>query len=47
MSNITEIEKTNLFEKVITGSHESPISQVIQALKNSDWIKQGLHYLEK
>ena len=43
MSNITEIEKTNLFEKVITGSHESPISQVIQALKtviglNKDYI---------
>ncbi len=46
MKKIEEIEMSNLLEKVIIGSNDSPISQVIHALENSDWVKQGLDYLE-
>nr|WP_286313360.1 AAA family ATPase [Mammaliicoccus lentus] len=46
MTNIIEIEITNLLEKVIIGSNDSPMGQVIRALKNSDWVKQGLDYLD-
>lgn len=46
ITNIIEIERTNLLEKVIIGSNDSPMGQVIRALKNSDWIKQGLDYLD-
>lgn len=45
-SFIDEMEKTNLFEKVIIGSNENPITQFISGLKNSDWVKQGLNYLD-
>ncbi|HDK9112801.1 TPA: AAA family ATPase [Staphylococcus aureus] len=43
---ILEIEKTNLIEKVIVGGNDSLIGQFIQSLKNSDWVKQGLDYLD-
>lgn len=38
-------ETSDLLVKVITGSTESPLGQLIDALKNSDWIQQGLGYM--
>ena len=40
-------ERSDLLEKVITGSTDSPIGLLINVLKNSDWIQQGLHYMNK
>lgn len=38
-------ESSDLLEKVITGSNDSPMSALIDVLKNSDWIQQGIHYM--
>lgn len=39
------IETDALFEKVIVGSSESAVADVIEKLQNSDWVKQGLKFL--
>ena len=41
------IEKNNIFQEVIKGSDETTVSELINKLNNSDWVKQGLNYLEK
>lgn len=33
--------------EVIVGSEDSPVSKLINTLKNSDWVSEGLKYLEK
>lgn len=39
-------EVSDLLDKVITGSADSPISQLINVLNNSDWVRQGLVYMD-
>lgn len=39
------IETETLFSKQIVGNENSTVSQLIQELGNSDWIKEGLQYL--
>lgn len=39
-------EISDLLTKVITGSTDSPISQLIDVLSNSDWVRQGLNYMD-
>ncbi len=39
------IETDTLFEKVIVGSTESTVADLIEKLQNSDWVKQGLAFL--
>lgn len=41
------IETETLFSKQIVGNENSTISQLIKELGNSDWVKEGLHYLPK
>ncbi|HHQ4940747.1 TPA: AAA family ATPase, partial [Aeromonas veronii] len=33
--------------EIIVGSEDSPVSKLISTLKNSDWVSEGLKYLEK
>lgn len=39
------IETENLFDKQIVGNKNSTVSQLIEDLGNSDWVKEGLQYL--
>lgn len=45
--SIKMLETSELLSKVITGSGESPIGIVIDILKNSDWIQQGIEYMQQ
>ncbi|MDH6363071.1 wobble nucleotide-excising tRNase [Enterococcus sp. PF1-24] len=38
-------EISDLLTKVITGSTDSPIGQLIDLLNSSDWVRQGLGYM--
>lgn len=38
-------EISDLLQKVITGSTDSPVGILIDVLKNSDWVQQGLGYM--
>ena len=42
-----EIETNLLFSKIIIGNQANTFSDVINALKNSDWVRKGLEYLPK
>ena len=39
------IEENDLFNQIIIGSTDSPVSSLITELKNSDWVRQGLEYI--
>lgn len=39
------IEESDLFDKIIVGSTDSPVSSLISELKNSDWVRDGLEYI--
>ncbi|KKO48356.1 hypothetical protein VT06_11690 [Arsukibacterium sp. MJ3] len=41
-----EIEFDPIFEQVIVGNTNSSVSALIEKMKNSDWVKKGLVYLE-
>ena len=41
-----DIEKNPLFQEAIIGSQNSSISGLIDKLRNSDWVRQGLDYLD-
>lgn len=40
-----DIEKSPLLEKIIVGSTQSTVSGLIDKLKNSDWVNEGLQYI--
>ena len=40
-------EKNSIFTEAIVGSKSSVVSQLIERLNNSDWVKQGIEYLPK
>ena len=42
---IYKIEQNDLFKELIIGCQDSPFSELIERLKNSDWVKKGLDYL--
>ena len=39
------IEESDLFQQIIVGSKDSPVSALIAELKNSDWVRDGLEYI--
>lgn len=41
------LEENSIFFKEIVGSSNSSVSEAIKNFNNSDWVKQGLQYLEK
>ena len=41
-----EIEENSIFDEPISGSANRPISKIIDRLGNSDWVKQGLDYID-
>ena len=45
-SNANNIEGNDIFSEVIIGSQDSPVATLIEQLSNSDWVKQGLGYLQ-
>ncbi|MFY1664389.1 AAA family ATPase [Pseudomonas sp. Pseu.R1] len=40
------IERDSLWSKIIVGSQEGSVAQFISKAGNSDWVKQGLQYIE-
>ena len=45
-SNTNNIEGNDIFSEVIIGSQDSPVATFIEQLGNSDWVNQGLDYLQ-
>jgi wobble nucleotide-excising tRNase len=41
-----EVELDPIFEEAIVGNTNSSVSALIEKMKNSDWVKKGLVYLE-
>ena len=39
------IEDSDIFDRIIVGNTDSPISSLITELKNSDWVRKGLEYI--
>jgi wobble nucleotide-excising tRNase len=44
--DLSDIELDTVFAEIISGSQESYLSTLINELSNSDWVKQGLAYLD-
>lgn len=44
--DLSEIETSPILEEIIVGSEESYLSQLIEKLGNSDWVKQGSQFLQ-
>lgn len=42
---VLEIEESELLSKVIVGNSNSSIAKVIEELGNSDWVHQGMEYI--
>ncbi len=45
-TRLSEIENNSLLNKSIIAKEDNPLSSIIQKLNNSDWIKQGVEYLD-
>ena len=45
--SINDIELNKLLQKEIVGNKNSTISELIEKLNNSDWVKKGLDYIPK
>ncbi|EJP15811.1 AAA domain protein [Leptospira interrogans str. FPW2026] len=43
--NVNLIETDFIFQKTIIGNKNSSVSNLIESLGNSDWVKKGLNYL--
>src|SRR5699024_2646627 len=46
-SNLPDLERHRLLKKVIVGSGDVGIAALIEQLKNSDWVKEGIDHFEK
>lgn len=44
--NISSIEKNQIFQEIIVGSRDNPLSNLIEELNNSDWVKNGMNFLD-
>lgn len=42
---LSELEKSPLLSKAIVGKEDSTVSEIIDKLKNSDWVNNGLQYV--
>lgn len=42
-----DIETHKIYSEIVVGSSESPVSSLIEKFKNSDWVRQGLSYIEE
>ncbi|MGU3412384.1 AAA family ATPase [Enterobacteriaceae bacterium C34A] len=40
-------DEVELLQEIIVGSTDSPVSHLISKLQNSDWVNEGLKYLEQ
>ena len=45
--SVQNIETDSLFDKQIVGNENSTVSELINKLGSSDWVKDGLKYLPK
>lgn len=45
-SELHKIEKDVIFQEEIKGNDETTVSELINKLNNSDWVKQGLKYIK-
>ena len=45
-AEITDIEENPIFAEEILGSSSGTVSEFINRLGNSDWVKQGLNYID-
>lgn len=45
VAKIAEIEVSFVWSKVIIGNKDLPISRLIEALDNADWVNQGRKHL--
>lgn len=43
---LNEIENNPIFSKVIVGNENSSVSHLIDTLKNSDWVSQGIKFID-
>lgn len=43
--NEKDIEGNDIFNLIILGNEDSPVSDLIMKLNNSDWVRKGLEYL--
>lgn len=43
--NEKDIEDNDIFNQIILGNEDSPVSDLIMQLNNSDWVRKGLEYL--
>ena len=41
-SELNSIEKDSIFKEIIKGNDETTVSELINKVNNSDWVKQGL-----
>ncbi len=46
-SRIIEIEKSNIWQKIIIGKADVDIAKLIQKLNINDWVNQGQNYLQE
>lgn len=46
LNQLTSIEAREILEKVVVGKSDVNLSQLIERLQNSDWVRQGTRYLE-
>ena len=47
VSSISEIESDQIWKRVIVGSKDVPIADLIESLDNADWVNKGRSYLHK
>lgn len=40
-----DVESNKVFNQIIVGNEDSPVSELIKQLSNSDWVRKGLEYL--
>jgi len=43
--NISDIESNKIFQEVIVGSTNNPLSTLFEELNNSDWVKKGMNFI--
>ncbi|MEZ0122058.1 MAG: AAA family ATPase [Candidatus Reddybacter sp.] len=42
-----DVETHNIYSEIVVGSSDSPISPLIEKLRNSDWVRQGVSYISE
>ena len=46
-NDVENLNNNNLLSKVIVGNDNSSVSELINKLNNSDWVRKGLDYIDK